>query len=88
MLLKLPVVSLLSQEELEASNVCKLEGGVIFLKSINEIPDEVSQYPTVVWEVPNRQYISKIGRLRKGCRDYVKVGDEVVILNRSRWVYA
>ncbi len=88
MILKSPAVSLLSPEELEASNVCKLEGGVIFLKLINEIPDEVGQYPTVVWEVPNRQYISMIGRLRKGCRDYVKVGDEVVILNRSRWVYA
>ena len=44
MILKLPVVSLLSPEELEASNVCKLESGVIFLKLINEIPDEVGQY--------------------------------------------
>ena len=88
MILKLPVVSLLSPEELEASNVCKLEGGVIFLTSIENIPDEINQYPTVVWEVPSKRYISVINRLRKGCHDYVKVGDDVVTFNRSRRTYA
>lgn len=87
MTLRLPVVSMLSPEELEAVNVCKLEGKVFYLNSIEEVPDVIDQYPTVVWEVPNRCYISAIGRLRKGHCDYVKVGEDVVTINKPRWAY-
>lgn len=88
MILKLPVVSLLSPEELEATIVCKLEGGIIFLTSIEDVPSEIEQYSTVVWAVPNKGYIPAIRKLRKGCHDYVKVGNDVVTINRSFRTYA
>lgn len=88
MILKLPVVSLLSPEELEATIVCKLEGGIIFLTSIEDAPSEIEQYSTVVWAVPNKGYIPAIRKLRKGCHDYVKEGNDVVTINRSFRTYA
>lgn len=86
MILRLPVVSLLNQAESEIANVCKLEGDVIYLGSIDDVTDAINHYPTVVWEVPDRRYISTIGRLRKGHYDYVKIGDDVVVFNRFRWI--
>lgn len=88
MILKLPVVSLLSPEELEVTNVCKLEGGVIFLTSIEDVPNEIEQYPTVVWAVPSKRYISAISKLRKGRHDFIKIGNDVVTINRSQRTYA
>lgn len=80
----LPVISFVPVEDSYLFSEMTIERGFHF-ESLGDVPAELLEENSIIWEVPTKRDLARICGLRKGYhRDFVCTGDSVVSIYGMR----